>query len=84
MWWSGLEKVFLIDAEYAKRMAARVVKGQDLSRHILLRPDPRRVAVSGLPVTCPESRHVRSDAGFALQRLLNEQYLRLYSRIVND
>jgi ATP-dependent HslUV protease ATP-binding subunit HslU len=32
---SGPEKVFLIDAEYVKRMVASVVKDQDLSRYIL-------------------------------------------------
>jgi ATP-dependent HslUV protease ATP-binding subunit HslU len=32
---SGTEKVFLIDAEYVKKMVASVVKDQDLSRYIL-------------------------------------------------
>jgi len=32
---SGPEKVFLIDAEYVKRMVAAIVKDQDLSRYIL-------------------------------------------------
>jgi ATP-dependent HslUV protease ATP-binding subunit HslU len=32
---SGPEKVFLIDAEYVKRMVASIVKDQDLSRYIL-------------------------------------------------
>jgi ATP-dependent HslUV protease ATP-binding subunit HslU len=32
---SGPEKVFLIDAEYVKRMVAAVVKDHDLSRYIL-------------------------------------------------
>jgi len=31
----GIEKVFLIDAEYVKQMVASVVKDQDLSRYIL-------------------------------------------------
>jgi ATP-dependent HslUV protease ATP-binding subunit HslU len=32
---SGLEKVFLIDAEYVKKMVASIVKDHDLSRYIL-------------------------------------------------
>jgi ATP-dependent HslUV protease ATP-binding subunit HslU len=32
---SGPEKVFLIDAEYVKKMVASIVKDQDLSRYIL-------------------------------------------------
>jgi ATP-dependent HslUV protease ATP-binding subunit HslU len=32
---SGTEKVFLIDAEYVRKMVASVVKDQDLSRYIL-------------------------------------------------
>jgi len=32
---SGPEKVFLIDAEYVKKMVSSIVKDQDLSRFIL-------------------------------------------------
>jgi ATP-dependent HslUV protease ATP-binding subunit HslU len=32
---SGPEKVFLIDAEYVKKMVASIVKDHDLSRYIL-------------------------------------------------
>lgn len=32
---SGTEKIFLIDAEYVKKMVASIVKDQDLSRYIL-------------------------------------------------
>jgi ATP-dependent HslUV protease ATP-binding subunit HslU len=32
---SGSENVFLIDAEYVKKMVASIVKDQDLSRYIL-------------------------------------------------
>jgi ATP-dependent HslUV protease ATP-binding subunit HslU len=32
---SGPEKVFLIDAEYVKKMVSSIVKDQDLSRYIL-------------------------------------------------